>query len=191
MKTRTEIIKEFINNLKAYTQLALNIAGEDDAPDLMQSCTLMLLEMKEDKLQAAYNPTQGLKPYFIRMLCLQYKSKTSYFHRDYRRQGIEIRNKREDILLNEPQSEIEHQTNYFNQIELACQSVYDNSENKLVAELGKVVWTLYVEHGSLRKTLAALPDNYRGLLDLKTVHCIVLNYQHTIKDYLHTKDFIK
>ena len=184
MKTRTEIIKEFINNLKAYTQLALNIAGEDDAPDLMQSCTLMLLEMKEDKLQAAYNPTQGLKPYFIRMLCLQYKSTTSYFHRDYRKQGIEIRKKKNDILLNEPQSEIEYQADYFNQIELACQSVYHNTENKLVAELGKTVWTLYVEYGSLRKTLAALPENYRDILDLKTIHSIVLNYQKVIKDYL-------
>ena len=188
MKTRTEIIKEFTHNLKAYTQLALNIAREDDAPDLMQSCTLMLLEMKEDKLQAAYNSTQGLKPYFIRMLCLQYKSKTSYFHRDYKKQGIEIINKREDILLNEPQSEIEYDSNYFNQIELACQSVYNISENKLVAELGKVVWALYVEHGSLRKTLAALPEHYRDILDLKTIHTIVLYYQHTIKDYLVSND---
>lgn len=186
--TRTEIIKEFTDNLKAFTQLALNIAGEDDAADLMQSCTLMLLEMKEDKLQAAYNPTQGLKPYFIRMLCIQYKSKTSYFHRDYRKQEIEIRKKREDILLNEPQSEIEYQTNYFKQIELACKTVYNNSENKLVAELGKVVWALYVEHGSLRKTLAALPEHYRDILDLRTVHIIVLNYQQAIKDYLDSHD---
>ena len=188
MRTRTEIIKEFTDNLEAFTQLAYNIAGEDDAPDLMQSCTLMLLEMNEDKLQAAYNPAQGLKPYFIRMLCLQYKSTTSYFHRDYRKQGIEIRKKKDDILLNEPQSEIEYDANYFIQIDLACQSVYDNSENKLVAELGKVVWALYVEHGSLRKTLAASPDYYRDILDLKTVHTIVLNYQHTIKDYLDSQN---
>ena len=183
--TRTEIIKEFTDNLKDFTQLALNIAGEDDAPDLMQSCTLMLLEMKEDKLQAAYNPTQGLKPYFIRMLCLQYKSTTSYFHRDYRKQAIEIRKKKDDILLNEPQSEIEYDDNYFIQIDLACQNIYDNSENKLVAELGKVVWALYVEHGSLRKTLVSLPENYRDILDLKTVHGIVSHYQQSIKDFLN------
>ena len=185
MKTRTEIIKEFTDNLKAFTQLALNIAGEDDAADLMQSCTLMLLEMKEEKLQAAYNPTQGLKPYFIRMLCLQYKSSTSYFHRDYRKQAIEIRSKKDDILLNETQSEIEYDSNYFKQIDLASQSVYNNIENKLVAELGKVVWVLYVEHGSLRKTLAALPDYYRDILDLKTVHGIISHYQQSIKNYLN------
>ena len=132
--TRTEIIKEFTDNLTAFTQISANIAGEDDAPDLMQSCILMLLEMKEDKLQAAYNLKEGLKPYFIRMLCLQYKSTTSYFHRDYRKQGIEIRKKKDDILLNEPRSEVEYNSNYFNQIELACQSLYNNSENKLVAE---------------------------------------------------------
>ena len=188
MKTRTKIIKEFTDNLEAFTQLAYNIAGEDNAPDLMQSCTLMLLEMKEDKLQAAYNPTKGLKPYFIRMLCLQYKSSTSYFHRDYRKQVIEIRNKKDDILFNEPQSEIEYDTNYFIQIDLACQSVYDNSENKLVAELSKIVWALYVEHGSLRKTIAALPECYRDVLDLKTVHGIVSHYQQTIKEYLRSKD---
>ena len=184
MLSREEIIKEFTDNLETFTQLAYNIAGEGDAPDLMQSCTLMLLEMKEDKLQAAYNPKQGLKPYFIRMLCLQYKSTTSYFHRDYRKQGIEIRKKKEDILLNEPQSEIEYDANYFILIDLACHSVYDYSENKLVAELGKIVWALYVEHGSLRKTLAALPENYRDILDLKTVHGIVSHYQQSIKNYL-------
>ena len=41
--------------------------GEDDASDLLQSCTLMFLEMKEEKV----NPTQGLKPYFICVLYLQ------------------------------------------------------------------------------------------------------------------------
>ena len=184
MLTRDEIIKEFTDNLEAFTQLAYNIAGENDAPDLMQSCTLMLLEMKEDKLQAAYNPAQGLKPYFIRMLCLQYKSKTSYFHRDYRKQEIQLRNKKEDIILNEPQSEGEYKPDYFKQINLACQSVYNNTENKIVAELGKAVWNLYVERGSLRKVLAALPKNYRDIVDLKTVHNIVLYYQESIKNYI-------
>ena len=182
--TRTEIIKEFTDNIKAFTQLALNIAGENDAPDLMQSCTLMLLEMKEDKLQAAYNPLQGLKPYFIRMLCLQYKSTTSYFHRDYRKQQIVLRNKIDDILLNEPQSEAESHTDKFILIETACQSIYNNAENKAVATLGKLVWALYIEHGSLRKTLTALPEIYRGIVDLKAVHTIVQHYQQTIKDYL-------
>lgn len=144
--------------------------------------------MKEEK----ENPTQGLKPYFNRMLCLQYKSSTSYFYRDYRQQAIEIkkRKKKDDILLNEPQSEVESQTNYFKQIELACKKGYNNSENKLVAELGKIVWFLYVEHGSLRKTLAALPEYYREVSDLKTVHGIISHYQQSIKDNLNMENVV-
>lgn len=184
--TRDEMINEFTSKLKKFERIAFNIAGEDDAPDLFQMCLLMLLEKNEAQLQAAYNPNEGLKPYFISMLKLQYTSGTSYFHRDYRKQEIQLREKRNDILLNAPQSEDLTADNpaYFEAIEAACKTIYDNAPSPLVADLQKKVWELYIEHGSLRKTLAALPQVYTDLLDLKSVHVIVQKFQRTIKEYL-------
>ena len=104
-------------------------------------------------------------------------------------QGMVKQNRQSEEEFQQRQKiEFEYQTNYFKQIELACKSVYNNCENKLVAELGKIVWALYFLQGSLRKTLAALPEHYMDMLDFKTVHLVVLNYQQTIKDYLDSKD---
>ena len=182
--TRDEVIKEFTDNIQDFQTLAFNIAGEQDADDLFQLCSLMLLEFPEDRLISYYNPTQGLKPFFIRMLCNQYKSTTSKFHKDYRKQELEIRKKCEDIILNEPTSEEEPELEYFERIHLACKKLYDQTENKVVADLERMVWDLYVETGSLRKTVASIPEKYAELLDLKSVHTIVKKFQNTIKSYL-------
>jgi hypothetical protein len=182
--TREQIIKEFTDNIQAFQDLAFNIAGEQDADDLFQLCSLMLLEFPEDRLIRYYNPTQGLRPFFIRMLLNQYKSKTSKFHKEYRRQELQLQQKANDIILNEPQSEEEHEAGYFEQINKACNSIYDQADNKVVADLEKMIWDLYVETGSLRKTLAAIPEDYADLLDLKSVHIIVKKFQNTIKTYL-------
>lgn len=48
----------------------------------------------------------------------------------------------------------------------------------------EIVWKLYVDHGSLRKALAAIPEHYAPLFDLKRVHCIVKKYQWLIKKQL-------
>jgi len=97
---RDTIIKEFVDNIKDFQKLALNIAGEQDSDDLMQLCSLELLEFPEARLISYYNPTQGLKPFFIRMLINQYKSTTSKFHKLYRKQELEIQKKADDIILN-------------------------------------------------------------------------------------------
>lgn len=183
--TREQIIKEFTDKIEDYQSLAFNIAGEQDADDLFQLCSLMLLEFPEDRLISYYNPTQGLKPFFIRMLCNQYNSKTSKFHKDYRRQELQLKQKRNDIILNEPQSEDELEPGYFEKISQACKSMYDQTDNKVVADLEKMIWDLYVETGSLRKTVAALPKDFAKLLDLKSVHTIVKKFQNTIKTYLN------
>lgn len=79
--TRETILNEFTANINSFEQYARNIANEQDADDLFQACALMFWEFPEERLIAAYNPAQGLKPFFLRMLTLQYKSKTSYFHK--------------------------------------------------------------------------------------------------------------
>ncbi len=182
--TRTQIINEFTENIAAFQKLALNIGGEQDADDLFQTCFLMMLEFPEDRLISYYNPKQGLKPFFIRMLCNQYKSKTSKFHKDYRKQEQMLDKKANDILLNSPESEDEHGSEFFEQIGAACKSIYDQAVNNAVADLEQMIWDLYIKTGSLRKTLAAIPEDYAGLLNLKDVHEIVRKFRRTIKDYL-------
>lgn len=185
---REIILNEFTANIKSFQQYARNIANEQDADDLFQACVLMLWEFPEERLIAAYNPAQGLKPFFIRMLQLQYNSKTSYFHKDYRKQEIDLQKKTEDIILNAPQSEEEFEPGYFETINKACESIYDHAGSKEVADLEKVVWELYVETGSLRKTVDALPSEYADLLDLKSVHTIVRKFRRTIKERLFFED---
>ncbi|MEP6551953.1 MAG: hypothetical protein ABJB11_00330 [Ferruginibacter sp.] len=182
--TRETIIKEFTDNIEAFEKLAYNIAGEDDAEDLFQECTLMLLEFPEDRLISYHNPTQGLKPFFIRMLMNQYRSETSKFHKNYRKQESDLRNKMEDIILNEPQSEYGPSSNFMELANKACDNIYLSNENKLAADIENMVWTLFVETGSLRKTLTAIPEEYADLFDLKTVHVIVKKFRRTIKEKL-------
>lgn len=186
--TRDEIIKEFTGNLKMFEKLAYNIAGEEDAPDLFQACTLMLLEFTEDRLIGYYNPTQGLKPFFIRLLCNQYRSKTSKFHKEYKRQEIRLRDKMEDIILNEPRSEDQPSGLYMESISKACEGIYKDAITPQIAEIEKMVWELFVDEGSLRKTFAALPDEYADLLNLKDVHTIVKKFRRTIKERLCFED---
>jgi len=94
---REQILNEFTAKIKDFEQLAYNIAGAQDKDDLFQECTLMLLEFPEERLISYYNPTQGLKPFFIRMLMLQHRSKTSYFHQKYRKQEQFLNDKSEEI----------------------------------------------------------------------------------------------
>ena len=185
---RSQIIKEFTDNIKDFQKLALNIAGEQDSDDLMQLCTLELLEFPEDRLISYYNPTQGIRPFFIRMLCNQYRSTTSKFHKLYRKQEQEIQKKGEDIIHNTPQSQDEYEPGYFDKIEAICQNLYFDAGSNELAQLEKTVWMLYVEHGSLRKTLDALPEQYADILDLKSVHIIVKKFRRTLKAGLNVED---
>lgn len=184
--TKDEIINEFIKDIKKFEKLAYNIAGAQDADDLFQTCFLMLLEFSEEKLISYYNPTQGLKPIFIRMLCNQYKSTTSAYHKQYRKQEMELQKKKEDILLNAPISS-EEKPEYFDKIQAACQMIYDNAPSPEVAELEKMVWEIYIEQGSLRKAMPAIPAPYNELLSLKDVHQIIRKFQRTIKERLNVR----
>ena len=184
--SRDSIIKEFTDNIKTFEQYAFNVAGEDDAADLFQTCTLMLLEFPEERLISYYNPKQGIKPFFLRILCNQYRSETSKFHKYYRKQESDLRNKMEDIILNEPQSEDETNFNIFEMAGKACNTIHSSNKNKLAANLEQMIWGLFVETGSLRKTLDAIPEEYSSLFDLKTVHVIVKKFRRTIKEQLAT-----
>jgi hypothetical protein len=53
------------------------------------------------------------------------------------------------------------------------------------SELENMVFELYTETGSLRKALAAIPEDKKHLFDLKTVHNIVRKFRRTIKTYLN------
>lgn len=185
---RETIIKEFTTNIEKFQKLALNIAGEQDSEDLFQLCTLELLEMPEDRLISYYNPAQGLKPFFIRMLCNQYRSKTSKFHKLYRKQEQELKKKADDILLNTPQSPEEYETAIFDKVEKICNELYFDADSNELAQLERTVWSLYVEHRSLRKTLDALPEQYAGIVDLKSVHTIVRKFRRTLKAGLNVEE---
>jgi hypothetical protein len=185
---RETIIKEFTDNIKDFQKLALNIAGEQDCEDLMQLCTLELLEMSEARLIAAYNPTQGLKPFFIRVLCLQYRSKTSKYHKYYRKDGQFLIKNFDDITLNTPQSIDEYEPGYFDKIENICQGLYNDAGSNELAQLEKTIWEAYVQKGSLRKTLDAIPPQYADILDLKAVHTIIKKFRRTLKAGLNVED---
>lgn len=189
---RELIIKHFIDNLKDYKQLALNIAGTQDADDLFQECTLMLLEFKEERLISYWNIEKGLKPFFIRMLLNQYKSKTSKFHKEYRKQEQFIQSKGADIVHNEQALEVEEFDVDFNEMTKVRDNVHVLNGQLFPSELEDMVFRLYTETGSLRKTLAAIDrDEVRrlggkevdDLFDLKTVHTIVKKFRRTIKGY--------
>ena len=178
--TREKILNEFTAKIKDFQKMALNIAGVDDADDLFQTVSLMLLEFDEDRLISYYNPKQGLKPIFLRICCNQYKSGTSKFHKDYRREKRLIKEKGVDITLNAPQSFEEYEEKYFSKIDETCNAIYNDAGNTVLADLEKTVWELYVEKASLRKALAAMPEKYAGVLDLKTVHIIVNKFKRTL-----------
>lgn len=180
---KDSIIKEFTDDIKKFQQYAKNIAG-DDADDLFQMVSLMILEMPEEKLISYYNHKEGLKPAFLRMLILQYRSKTSYFHKDYRKEQQELTKKADDIIYNTPQSSEELSPEYLTAVENAYKELAKQTGNDLVAQFEQLIWDTYVDKGSLRKTLAAISENYPDIIDLKGVHEIVKRFQATIKKHL-------
>lgn len=182
--TRENIINEFTANIKDFKRLAFNIAGSQDADDLFQECTLMLLEFSEERLISYYNPTQGLKPFFIRMLILQYRSKTSKFHKEYRKQEHFLNNKGADIVHNEQTTELESFDVDPSEIKAATRNVYRLNGEMFANGMEEMIWNLYTDKGSLRKALAAVPEQYANLFDLKAVHTIVKKYRRSIKSYL-------
>lgn len=196
--TKNEILKDFTDNIRAFQKYARNIAGEQDADDLFQECALMLLELPEEKLLSYYNPDQGLKPIFIRILCNQYKSKTSKFHKEYRKQQIFLQTKGADIVYNDQATELEPFEVDYNEMIKARDQVYALNGEMFPSALEEMIFNLYVETGSLRKTLAAIdPDEVakhsagkktEELFDLKTVHTIVKKFRKTIKIYFKIND---
>ncbi|MEO7535854.1 MAG: hypothetical protein ABIU30_18480 [Ferruginibacter sp.] len=182
---RQTIITEFTNNIDAFQKLAYNIAGQQDAEDLFQECTLMLLEFDEDRLISYYNPTQGIKPFFIRMLMNQYRSKTSKFHTKYRKQEQFIQSNGADIVHNEQSTELEAFDVPYEEMVKVRDSVHYLNGQLFPSELEDMCFKLYTETGSLRKTLAAIEPQYQHLFDLRTVHEIVKKFRRTIKDYFN------
>lgn len=190
--TRELILKSFSDNVKQFQKYARNIGGEQDGDDLFQECALMVLEFEEERLIGYWNPTEGLKPFFLRMLKLQYHSKTSYFHAKYRKENQFIQSKGKDILYNAGTVDIEEP-----EVDrMVIDTITDNlhvckaavSKDKQISlfrnDSELTIWELYVEAGSLRKTLAALPEELRDKYDLKKVHEIVKDYRKTFKSFL-------
>ncbi len=179
MINRDFILNHFTQNIETYQQYARNIAGIDDAPDLMSECTLMLLEFSEERLISYWNKSEGLKPCFIRMLMLQYRSKTSYFHGKYRKENEQINKKGADIAYSDHASKIENPAHEMSDISRIANNVSDN-------EFENIIWNAYVETGSLRKALAALPDEYRECINIGLIRAIVTKFRQEIKQRLAT-----
>ena len=175
---RQQILKHFTDNVKQYEKYARNIAGADDADDLFQECSLMLLEFPEDRLISYWNETQGLKPFWLRLLCNQYKSTTSKFHKQYRKESERIQKKGADIVYNNESLDVESPEMDMDDVIKASNSVTDN-------EMENMIWGLYVEHGSMRKALAAIPEEWAEYFNLKLVHMIVKKFQRSIKEQLN------
>lgn len=182
MLNREFIVKHFTRNVKEYQQYAKNIAGQDDADDLFQECTLMLLEFSEERLISYWNHNEGLKPFFIRMLCLQYKSKTSKFHKEYRKQAQFIQRDGQKIVLNGQQLEQEPDINPA-EIQKLRENIHTLNGEMFPCELEEMAFNLYVETGSLRKALAALPGEHTNKFDLKRMQELVRKYRRTIKKH--------
>lgn len=182
MLNREFIINHFTTNVKQYQRYALNIAGADNADDLFQECTLMLLEFNEERLLSYWNKSEGLKPFFIRMLCLQYKSKTSKFHKEYRKQEQFIQKNGAQIVYNGQQLEQEAEID-MSELKSVRGKVHAYNGEMFPSELEEMVFDLYVEKGSLRKALEAIPEQHAAKFDLKKVHEIVKKFRRTIKKH--------
>jgi hypothetical protein len=181
---REQIIKHFTDNIAEYKKYAKNIAGRDDFEDLFSEVTLMLLEFPEERLIGYWNSNEGLKPVFLQMLKLQYNSKTSKYHKEYRKlnqflqdKGLDVAyNMEETIDANEDDVEINPDIT-----KKARQYAYVALGELFPCEEKESVFDLYVQTGSLRKTLAAIPEEKAKLFDLKKVHEIVRSYRKAIK----------
>lgn len=192
MLTREQILQSFTDNFKKFQQYAKNIAGEDH-DDLFGLCTLQLLEFPEERLQTYWNEKEGLKPFFIKMLQLQYNSKTSYYHTTYRKTNRFIQERGADILYNNDSVDIlapEVDRMAINQItdKLNIAKAYISKSKQITMFTQSVdleVWEIYVEQGSLRKTVAALPAHLAAKLDLKKVHEIIRDMQRTFRKHLN------
>lgn len=182
--TRDLIIKHFTDNIKQYQKYARNIAGED-ADDLFQECAVMLLEYPEARLIGYWNEKEGLKPIFLKMLSLQFKSKTSYYHKQYRKQEKFIQDKGQDIVYNEKANDTEELAVEISDVKRAELNVHTLSGELFPSELEELIWNLYKETGSLRKTLAAIPEAHAQKFDLKLVHTIIRKFRKSIKSYLN------
>jgi DNA-directed RNA polymerase specialized sigma24 family protein len=186
MLNRQFIIDHFTNNIKDYKRLAVNITGgqnhSNDADDLFQECALQLLEYSEERLLSYWNKSEGLKPFFIRMLTLQYRSKTSYFHSKYRKQEQFINKQAAQIVYNGHQLEQEPEID-ISEVKKLRDKVHAYNGEMFPCELEEMAFNLYVETGSLRKALAALPDEHADKFDLKTMQEIVKKYRRTIKKH--------
>lgn len=186
---RELIIKHFTDNVKQYQKYARNIAGED-ADDLFQECSLMLLEFPEARLIGYWNPEEGLKPFFLKMLSLQYRSKTSRFDKEYRKQnrfiqekGSEFEKNGFDIKTeNEARAQMEDVEDQF--IKIALDNIARLTGSLFTSDVERIIFDTYVEQGSLRKTLAALPDPIRESVDLKTVHETVRKQAKAIRSFV-------
>ncbi len=173
--------------------MALNVSNRQDADDLFQECAVMLLEFSEERLISYYNPNHGLKPIWLRILVNQYKSKTSRFHKQYRKQEQFIQDKGADIVYNDQSTELDDFTVDMSELNTARDNVHRLNGEMFPSELEEMVFALYVDTGSLRKTLAAIdPEEVKKLsgkksvelFDLKTVHEIVKKYRRTIRAFV-------
>ena len=182
MLNREFIIKDFASHAKEFMKYARNIAGVDDADDLFQECSLMVLEFSEDRILKYWNPTQGLKPFFLRMLMLQYRSKTSKFHKEYRKQEQFVNKHAAQIVYNGHQLEQEAEINTAEILKLRDKVHILNGE-LFPCELEELAFNLYVETGSLRKALAALPEQHADKFNLDRMQELVKKYRRTIKKH--------
>lgn len=196
---RDFIIKEFTDNIKKFQQLAYNIGGEQDADDLFQECSLMLLEFSEERLISYYNPTQGLKPFFIRMLLNQYKSKTSKFHNKYRKQEQFLHAQGSNITYNQQATELEAFEVDAEDMAASVSSVEENAlqsvkDNTMLARYGEQLHA-YFDKLTLRPMAApmllmALYNDFIDGYDLNEKDFGKKKFDTGLKHIASVKDFI-
>ncbi|TWF38839.1 DNA-directed RNA polymerase specialized sigma24 family protein [Chitinophaga polysaccharea] len=110
--------------------------GRDDADDLYQELMLYILEIPEEKLTRLNESC--LKCFFYRMAEKQYKSKTSAFHKKYRREAEIIREHANDIVAIGQDTGIDEDV--INDVVAAVQGLYwyDRGIVELYAEKGNM-----------------------------------------------------
>ncbi|MBV7534067.1 hypothetical protein [Chitinophaga sp. sic0106] len=159
---RDAIIDQFARDPE-YKAICLQVAGDPvDADDLYQELCLFVLEITEDKLRRLNESC--LKCFFYRMAQKQFNSKTSAYHKKFRRDGMIVRQHAEDI----------------NQA-WTCGGFPEDLLSKTQNALDEAYWydagvmKLYVQHGTL-KAVSELTE-----IPIKSLHNTITTVRKVVR----------
>jgi hypothetical protein len=184
--TKETIIKHFADNYKQWQKFARNIAG-DDCDDLLQEVSLMILEMPEERLRAAWNEKEGLKPFILRIMTNQYRSTTSKFHKEYRKLNQFVNQRGQEVTYHSTQEDIEEPEIDSERLRAITANMAALNMRLFDEPIDLLIWGAYVETGSLRKAVEYLNRNKLSTeaeFDLKAVHEVVRRMRDTYREGL-------